>query len=285
MVVALEHRFFGYSNPFNDTSTEHLRLLTTEQTLEDVAMFIHHFKRSVPNAGGVITFGCSYAGGLSAWFRVKYPHLTVGAISSSGLVNVIRDFYQFDQWVSHAFGEECSGALKMVTSQVMEAMDRGELDQIRKLYHAEELTDPGDFFYWLADTSVFGAQYGWIQQICDIVVPAMNNGSDMVKSYAKVTEMWIDKHGSPNEYSTLLHQNETLEVKPGLTARLWWYQGCSEIGYFQTAPAVGSIRSSYVNMTYFLDHCKKVFGKSLWPNTEATNIIYGGVDNAATNIK
>lgn len=39
-----------------------------------------------------VTIGGSYPGALSAWFRYKYPHLTVGALASSAVVNSIVDF-------------------------------------------------------------------------------------------------------------------------------------------------------------------------------------------------
>jgi hypothetical protein len=43
-----------------------------------------------------ITIGGSYPGAMVAWFRYKYPHLTAGSISSSGVVNAIEDFKDFD---------------------------------------------------------------------------------------------------------------------------------------------------------------------------------------------
>ena len=39
-----------------------------------------------------ISIGGSYPGALSAWFRSKYPHLTIGAISSSGVILAVEDF-------------------------------------------------------------------------------------------------------------------------------------------------------------------------------------------------
>lgn len=33
-----------------------------------------------------LTIGGSYPGAMSAWFRYKYPHLTVGAIASSAVI-------------------------------------------------------------------------------------------------------------------------------------------------------------------------------------------------------
>ena len=32
------------------------------------------------------------SGALSAWSRIKFPHLYVGAVASSGVVNAILDF-------------------------------------------------------------------------------------------------------------------------------------------------------------------------------------------------
>lgn len=42
-------------------------------------------------------FGTSYSGALSAWFRLKFPHLTCGSLSSSGVVLAVYNFTEFDR--------------------------------------------------------------------------------------------------------------------------------------------------------------------------------------------
>jgi hypothetical protein len=65
--------------------------------------------------------GGSYPGALSAWFRYKYPHLVIGAIASSAVVNAIEDFQDFDEqiYLSSSFSTpQCSYSLNSSTSAV-----------------------------------------------------------------------------------------------------------------------------------------------------------------------
>jgi len=48
-------------------------------------------------------FGGSYAGALSAWFRLKFPHLTCGSLASSAVVLAVYNFTEFDQQVKKIF--------------------------------------------------------------------------------------------------------------------------------------------------------------------------------------
>jgi len=43
--------------------------------------------------------GVSYSGALSAWFRLKFPHLTCGSLASSGVVRAVYNYTDFDKQV------------------------------------------------------------------------------------------------------------------------------------------------------------------------------------------
>jgi serine protease 16 len=65
-------------------SVESLKYATSEQALEDIANFMRRLvemeKFKKPK---FVTIGCSYPGTLSARLRMKYPHLTQGAVAGS----------------------------------------------------------------------------------------------------------------------------------------------------------------------------------------------------------
>eukprot|EP01132_Coremiostelium_polycephalum_P003881 gene3881-4842_t len=286
MIVTLEHRYYGDSSPFEDLSTENLKYLTSQQGLNDLATFISWYQTTVQKwSGKVVTIGGSYSGALSAWFRVKYPHITSGSIASSGVVNAILDFTAFDEWVAYAAGGDCATALRLVTKTVESYIFQGgdQEAHAKTTLKAEALTDNGDFFYWLADSMAEGIQYGYHSQLCDPLIAAMSNQEDMLQAYANYTiNIWTGSLGTPDEYATSWQQNTTHDIQKA--DRQWWWQTCSQLAYFQNAPEEGSIRSSWVNMTYHQDHCANVFGSPIWPNVVAVNEYYGGAHTEGTNI-
>ena len=81
--MVLEHRYYGDSQPFDDWALDNMVYLSSEQGMADLARFIGSMN---PNNVEVVVVGGSYPGALSAWFRSRYPHLTVASWASSAVV-------------------------------------------------------------------------------------------------------------------------------------------------------------------------------------------------------
>ena len=96
LLVSLEHRYYGDSQPFDNWSVDNLDYLTSEQALADIASFIDGQNEVLGRKADWIVIGGSYPGALSAWFKSQYPDHAVGAWSSSGVIHAIEDFKAFD---------------------------------------------------------------------------------------------------------------------------------------------------------------------------------------------
>ena len=94
LLVSLEHRFYGDSVPGGGadapTPATVLTFLSSKQALADAAAFqaMLSAQLNLTAANRWIVFGGSYSGSLSAWAKLKYPDLFVGAISASAPVQV-----------------------------------------------------------------------------------------------------------------------------------------------------------------------------------------------------
>ncbi|CAN1171697.1 Lysosomal Pro-X carboxypeptidase [Linum perenne] len=97
LLVYIEHRYYGESIPFKSreeafSNASTLGYFNSQQAIADYAEIILHVKEQF-NAGDspVIVFGGSYGGMLATWFRLKYPHIAIGALASSAPILYFDD--------------------------------------------------------------------------------------------------------------------------------------------------------------------------------------------------
>ncbi|KAF7805660.1 lysosomal Pro-X carboxypeptidase-like [Senna tora] len=89
LIVYIEHRYYGKSIPFGSWKKA-MRNATTRgyfnsaQAIADYAAVLLHLKESLSAQNSpIIVIGGSYGGMLASWFRLKYPHIALGALASS----------------------------------------------------------------------------------------------------------------------------------------------------------------------------------------------------------
>jgi len=172
-LMALEHRFYGKSQPFDNWATQNFGYLNAEQALADIATFLGEFAAKQDRK--VIVIGGSYPGALSAWFREKYPHMAVAAWSSSGVVYPKVDFWQFDEQVylsTVKSGEECPNTIKKIFKQVnsnIHSADEDVKSKTMSLMGASPKMHIGDFAFYFADIFVESVQYGDRTGLCEVL--------------------------------------------------------------------------------------------------------------------
>ncbi|CAN0917702.1 Lysosomal Pro-X carboxypeptidase [Linum grandiflorum] len=159
MILFPEHRYYGESMPYgsreeaykNATTLGHL---TAEQALADFAVLITDLKRNLSAENcPVVLFGGSYGGMLAAWMRLKYPHLTVGALASSAPILQFENIVPLDTFyniVSNDFKRESAGCFDTIKKSWGEIEAEGRKDNgLSLLTKTFNFCRTGDLVNWL----------------------------------------------------------------------------------------------------------------------------------------
>eukprot|EP01147_Barroeca_monosierra_P005555 gene5555-7215_t len=288
LVVSIEHRFYGDSVPMDDFSVQNLQYLHSRQALADAAYLINHINTtSNYSCRAWFAFGGSYSGALSAWFRLKYPNLIVGALSSSGVVNAILNFFEFDKQVSIAIGTSCSEDLRAVTKAFKNALSSGSTSnaEAKALFGVRADIPDGDFAYMLADSAAMADQYNQKDVLCRDISGLQKQANEKIvmETFANFTKsFWSEDFGQQCFYDSLCVRSDPSRWQP--TARAWWWQKCYELAYFQNAPETRSLRMNIITLMYHVERCKFMFGNGIFPAVDKTNAYYGGATPNGTNI-
>jgi len=307
MMLALEHRFYGVSQPRGDHSTRNLSYLSTSQALADLAYFI---KAQGYSDHPYVVFGGSYGGTLAAFARLKYPHLIHAAIASSAPLDPRIDFTDYVKVMEYAFnkygGETCVNAMRNARDKVINLFnsDQGANVLTKRLQLCDPLSaknklaplDQLNFWGTLSDTIASVVQYNkeggevagllTVRELCKTLTAA----ADPLEGYFNMFERMRVKNGDKClswTYKSMLADLSDTAINPSNSMRQWMWQTCSEYGFYQITNE--SIFTAPFDLSLFDAMCSDAYGpgynmRSLEQNVIRTNSTFGGRDVRQTNV-
>eukprot|EP00898_Chlorokybus_atmophyticus_P007647 jgi/Chlat1/7884/Chrsp66S07307 len=234
-----EHRYYGESLPFGQDSYKNASMagwLTAEQAMADYAVIIKSLKHNESAWGSpVVMFGGSYGGMLAAWFRMKYPHIAVGAVASSAPILQFEGVVPpdtFNRLVSQDFkmdgSQECFDTIKDSWKEIR-ATDRRVLAEkfhlCKEPKHSDEMVD------WLYE------MYGNLAMV-DYPVPASFLAELPAHPIAKVCDAIVSHEGplvdkiaaGANIFANYTGKTECLDIAGDPHGEDGWdYQACTEM--------------------------------------------------------
>ncbi|CAN1252768.1 Lysosomal Pro-X carboxypeptidase [Linum perenne] len=283
LLVYIEHRYYGESIPFNSreeafSNASTLGYFNSQQAIADYAEIILHVKEQF-NAGDspVIVFGGSYGGMLATWFRLKYPHIAIGALASSAPILYFDDITPQDGYynvVTKDFkdaSETCYQTIRKSWVELDELASKpdGLLNLSQKFKTCLPLKDVSLLKDSIGDMYARAAQYNTpptypVDKICKAIDGASENDT-LGKIFAAIVAYQGIKKCYINE-----------PVEPSETNVGWGWQECSEmvmpIGYGNLSTLFYS--TDAFNLTEFTDTCISLYGVPPRPHWVTT--YYGG---------
>ncbi|XP_045494073.1 putative serine protease K12H4.7 [Colias croceus] len=298
-----EHRYYGESLPYQNFTTQNLRFLNVDQALADLAYFISEMKSHPRFANSkVVLYGGSYAANMVIWFKQKYPHLVVGGVGSSGPILAKVDFTGYLEVVHQAFlsegGEQCIATIRQGIADTIAAMNteagRRELERNLRLcapldYNNEyELGFLSGLISWTFSTSVQQARPGSLRTICDNFATEAYGTNPMEKIGGYIATI---RNLGEDDCWNINYENYIEGYRNRNTnSRAWYYQTCTEYGYYQTAPRIGTVfdQLRWLSVAFYVDVCKQAYDPSfdeafVYAAADRVNRVYGGLEPKVNN--
>ncbi|KAI4383446.1 hypothetical protein MLD38_009281 [Melastoma candidum] len=299
MVVFPEHRYYGVSMPYGsregayrDATT--LSFLTAEQALADFAVLITHLKSNLSaEASPVVLFGGSYGGMLAAWMRLKYPHIAIGALSSSAPILQFEDIVPpetFYDIVSNGFKRESTSCFETIKKSWEALIEEGRkengLQKLTKMFClCRELKNVDDLVDWLSSAYSYLAMVNYpypssflmplpghpIREVCKRI-DGCANGTSILERIFEGVSVYYNFTGDVECFK--------LDDDPhGMDG--WNWQACTEMVMpMSTSEDTSMFPPSEYDLSSFEEWCSSLFKvkpRSTWVTTE-----FGGHDIVAT---
>jgi serine protease 16 len=285
LLASLEHRFYGESIPLDLTTDSLTRFLTTEQALADLSSFIDFLKKG-NSSRSVIVVGGSYAGTLSSYFRQTYPNHANISWSSSPPLLLKLNFTEYDFHCAEVLKNQTdyprcySNSLGLIQWFDRAITNETEFQTARSRMRLNRSIDSISMLSMVADQLAGMIQYRsrdggrQLTEYCQ-------NQSGLSFDIDSFFDWFAADNPDPDSNDQLLLTNVS-RFAADADSRAWTWQTCNEYGWFQTAS--GELRSSYLNLSYYVRVCNVLFNGTGLPNQAELARRFGGLNPRTSNI-
>ncbi|GLJ27415.1 hypothetical protein SUGI_0538320 [Cryptomeria japonica] len=308
LLVFIEHRFYGNSMPFGNRSdsyksAETLGYLNSQQALADYATFIIELKKNLSaEASPVVVFGGSYGGMLAAWFRLKYPHLAIGAVASSAPIlhfdNIVPENTFYDI-VSNDFKQASQSCFNVIRNSWNDlqslSREEGGLQKISRTFRTcKDLKSVDPVRDWLDEAFTYTAMTNYptetnflmplpaypVTAMCKII-DSFPQGTDTLSRVSAAASIYYNYSNTETCFE-MEHDSDP----HGLSG--WGWQACTEMVMPMNSSVNGMFPPSSFDYPSYENDCQKQYGVKPRPHWITTE--FGGHDissvlkNFASNI-
>ncbi|XP_022096081.1 thymus-specific serine protease-like [Acanthaster planci] len=296
LILAVEHRFYRNFENAESMSLDQLNYLSSHQALADLAAFREFAtkKFNLTERNLWISFGCSYSGMLSAWLRLKYPHLIHGAVSSSGPLRAVANFKEYNEIVTTAFGdpvakgsEQCVSRIRAAFKTFRNKVDNEQYTELQQAFNScRPLTNINDrrlLASTLQNPFMAAVQYNLpgyfnVEAVCNIMTnESYPDAFEALRAIYFKPTYWDQYQCQDFSYDgyTSYYRNTSRVT----TGRPWLYQTCSQYGFYQTCDSdTNCMFTDLYDLNISLQFCKDVFGidgPQVLGHVDWTNSFYG----------
>ncbi|KAG1770250.1 serine carboxypeptidase S28-domain-containing protein [Suillus occidentalis] len=297
--IIIEHRFFGFSNPYDNLTSQSLTLLTIQQAIDDLVYFATTADLPMPG-GDAVKPG-----------QAPKPGIFWAGYASSGVVEAITfplqnsDYYDYFTPIREYMPQNCSSDVETVISYLDDMYAAGDTTGIQTLKEAFGLGDivhledfatalqynlfdwqslqpdvgPGAMFFEFCDAlevkdGVSAGPQGW----------GLDNAIDSWGNFWNTTYY---NHVCANEdaetclgtYNT--SQSYWTNVTVNNANRSWFWMVCNQVGWYQVGPPEcepAIIIRQHHRQRQCVNMFPDAFAYPPQPTTAETNVMYAGWD-------
>jgi hypothetical protein len=244
---------------------------------------------------------------LAAWLRQKYSHLIHGAISSSAPLKAKLDFFEYFEVVSNSLATynncDCVKEVKIAIQQLAAIiqLSNGPKSIAQNFNFCGTFggrlssLDISTIFGGFADIFASVVQHNQgvtIKHVCDIMCNLSVKSAPL--RLVAANQMVMNYYGqscfSYNYDKIISAMKRSLWTsKSAEGSRQWFYQTCTEFGFYQSLSNSSSVFGDKVPVEFYVQLCRDIFGqnfnqKSIAKAIDHKNIIFGALKPATTNV-